>query len=66
MRLRVGNTTRHSLKTRMEPRLPGMIGLLMKGSRLVEVVWIPSSPRQAAFRKGALGLFLDRLCPPTA
>jgi len=36
--LRVGNTTNRALRAWVEPRLPGLAGLLAQGSRLVEVV----------------------------
>jgi predicted nuclease of predicted toxin-antitoxin system len=36
--LRVGNTTNRALWAWVEPRLPGISGLLAHGSRLVEVV----------------------------
>jgi predicted nuclease of predicted toxin-antitoxin system len=36
--LRVGNTTHRALWAWVEPRLPGISGLLAHGSRLVEVV----------------------------
>lgn len=36
--LRVGNTTNHALRAWIEPRWPGIVGLLARGSRLVEVI----------------------------
>jgi len=36
--LRVGNTTNRVLRAWIDPRLPGIAGLLAHGSRLVEVV----------------------------
>jgi predicted nuclease of predicted toxin-antitoxin system len=36
--LRVGNTTNRALRAWIEPRLPGIAGLLTHGCRLVEVV----------------------------
>ena len=36
--LRVGNTTNRALRAWLEPRLPGIIGLVGQGHRLVEVV----------------------------
>mgnify|MGYP000092790926 CR=1 FL=1 len=36
--LRLGNTTNRALWTWIEPRLPGIAGLLAQGSRLIEVV----------------------------
>ncbi|MBM3854699.1 MAG: hypothetical protein FJ399_16360 [Verrucomicrobia bacterium] len=36
--LRIGNTTNRALRAWIEPRLPGISGLLAQGSRLVEVV----------------------------
>lgn len=36
--LRIGNTTNLALRAWIEPRLPGIVGLLAQGSRLIEVV----------------------------
>jgi predicted nuclease of predicted toxin-antitoxin system len=36
--LRIGNTTNRALRSWFEPRLPGIVGLLEQGGRLIEVV----------------------------
>lgn len=35
--LRVGNATNRALRTWIEPRLPGIVGLVAEGHRLIEV-----------------------------